>query len=117
MHSNEGNDMQDLIITEMIQSATDRLTSMAEYAEASLSPEMFSWKRMDALRQMLRGEIARLNPEPNSKAENYVATLRSCNRHIDCGLAVQMWKDKHNGEGPGFNFHCHDDECEDCFGC
>jgi len=46
--------------TKLRESVTERLTSMAEYAESSLSVEMILWDRMDALRQMLRGEIARL---------------------------------------------------------
>lgn len=37
----------------------ERLASMIEYAEFSLSPEMILCDRMDALRQMLRGELAR----------------------------------------------------------
>lgn len=44
---------------------------------------------------------------------------RSCNRHNDCEKAEEevmkrrnITRDKISG-----NFHCHDDECEDCFGC
>jgi hypothetical protein len=44
----------------------------------------------------------------------------SCNRHANCEMAVQVWLEKHPGmtrlDIP-FSFHCHDDECEDCFGC
>lgn len=50
---------------------------------------------------------------------------RSCNRHVDCDDA-----ERRNGYRPRFterapddnrpltpaNFHCHDDDCEDCFG-
>jgi hypothetical protein len=42
---------------------------------------------------------------------------KRCNRHDDCAAAVENWKRNHNGEAPGLGFHCHDDECEDCFGC
>jgi hypothetical protein len=42
---------------------------------------------------------------------------RSCNRHSDCDKAVENWKRNHNGQMPSPGFHCHDDECEDCFGC
>ena len=51
----------------MRSSSIDRLRSMAEYAEDSLNPVSASvdWKRMDALRMMLRGEIARLTGGPN----------------------------------------------------
>lgn len=41
---------------------------------------------------------------------------RSCNRHDDCTKAEEEFKAE-NGRAPGFNFHCHDEECEDCFGC
>jgi hypothetical protein len=50
----------DFLKTKLRESVAERLTSMAEYAESSLSAEMILWDRMDALRQMLRGEIARL---------------------------------------------------------
>lgn len=40
----------------------------------------------------------------------------SCNRHGDCEKAEAAFKEK-NGRLPNLNFHCHDDECEDCFGC
>ena len=46
---------------ERVENVIERLTNMAEYAEASLSPEMILWDRMEALRHMLRGEIARLS--------------------------------------------------------
>ena len=45
---------------------------------------------------------------------------RSCNRHGDCEKANQELL----ARNPGMNrwdippnFHCHDDDCEDCFGC
>ncbi len=45
--------------------------------------------------------------------------IRSCNRHDDCDKANGEWLSKHPGKNfweiPA-NFHCHDDECEDCFG-
>jgi hypothetical protein len=44
--------------------------------------------------------------------------IRSCNRHFNCEVAEQIWfvanaTRKHLP----VNFHCHDDECPDCFGC
>ena len=39
----------------------------------------------------------------------------SCNRHDDCKAADEKFE-KEYGRKPGFNFHCHDDECPDCFG-
>ena len=43
-------------------------------------------------------------------------TKRSCNRHADCDKAEAEFEAKYNRK-PGWNFHCHDDCCEDCFGC
>lgn len=52
------------------------------------------------------------------KTYNLPATtpVKSCNRHVDCEVAEQVFKEK-NGRLPNLSFHCHDDECEDCFGC
>lgn len=44
---------------------------------------------------------------------------RSCNRHDDCDKAAQQWLTDHPGTKPWqipVNFHCYDDDCEDCFG-
>lgn len=54
----------------LLESIVERLTSMAEYAEHSLSPNQDLWKRMDALRQMLRGEIARLNQYDHTRIQS-----------------------------------------------
>jgi hypothetical protein len=44
------------------------------------------------------------------------ATVRnSCNRHDDCKAADEAYVARH-GERPGWNFHCHDEECDECFG-
>lgn len=44
----------------------------------------------------------------------YPKKVRSCNRHSDCDEA----EIKRFGKIDYYpNFHCHDDECEDCFGC
>lgn len=40
---------------------------------------------------------------------------RSCNRHSDCDKANARYKVEY-GRDPGYNFHCHDEDCEDCFG-
>ena len=42
--------------------------------------------------------------------------VRSCNRHSNCDEANAEYKAKH-GDAPPASFHCHDDECPDCFGC
>lgn len=43
---------------------------------------------------------------------------RSCNRHDDCAKASQEWLMRHpQSMYVPVNFHCYDDECEDCFGC
>lgn len=38
----------------------------------------------------------------------------SCNRHNDCDAADKKARDRGAHYGTD---HCHDDECEDCFGC
>lgn len=47
------------------------------------------------------------------------APATSCNRHSNCEAAIEKWLAEHPGmkrwDIP-FSFHCHDDECEDCFG-
>lgn len=39
----------------------------------------------------------------------------SCNRHNDCKKAEEASGQR--GRTNFINFHCHDDECPDCFGC
>lgn len=58
--------------------------------------------------------IADIHPLPVAPSDKF---KNSCNRHADCNAATENWKLNHNGQLPGFNFHCHDEECEDCFGC
>lgn len=41
---------------------------------------------------------------------------RSCNRHDDCNEADQQYMIVHATPFTPPNFHCHNDECEDCFG-
>jgi hypothetical protein len=40
---------------------------------------------------------------------------KSCNRHGDCDEADAIFE-KRNGRKPGYGFHCHNDECDECFG-
>ena len=42
--------------------------------------------------------------------------VRSCNRHADCNEAERLRIERYPGTLVPANFHCHDDECEDCFG-
>jgi|ERR1700728_186564 len=53
-------------------------------------------------------------PEPEP-----IPKTRSCNRHFDCKEAEEKYYARYPKESRGYipNFHCHDDECEDCFGC
>lgn len=39
-----------------------------------------------------------------------------CNRHDDCEQAEKDRLTRHPGTRPPFSFHCHNDECEECFG-
>lgn len=43
------------------------------------------------------------------------AVVESCNRHHDCKRAEADFFAR-EGRQPNLGFHCHDDECEDCFG-
>ncbi len=62
-----------------------------------------------------------------------IPRIRTCNRHVDCDIAEQVWKDhalevarKYAADFPNSGpvrpktlpagFHCHDECCEDCFG-
>lgn len=42
---------------------------------------------------------------------------RSCNRHDDCDKFDKEYKEKYKVDFVPYNQHCHDEECEDCFGC
>lgn len=44
------------------------------------------------------------------------AKRTSCNRHNDCEQAEKDRLTRHPGTLPPFSFHCHNDECEECFG-
>jgi hypothetical protein len=69
-------------------------------------------------------------PSDNTKSRHVAVTggspsgeresdTKSCNRHTNCELAVQELLARHPGmkrTDVSFSFHCHDDECEDCFG-
>jgi hypothetical protein len=46
--------------------------------------------------------------------ENPPAKIQSCNRHNDCDKADAEARLKGATFGAS---HCHDDSCEDCFGC
>jgi hypothetical protein len=66
--------------------------------------------------------MERLNPT-TAKGEDLKVMLkmvepRSCNRHHDCDKAEKDYLARHPEHLGNYisNFHCHDDECEDCFG-
>lgn len=45
---------------------------------------------------------------------------KSCNRHSDCEAAETEMLKRHPSKTKrdvSVSFHCHDEECEDCFGC
>lgn len=57
--------------------------------------------------------IADMHPLPVAPVSDTPA-IHSCNRHSDCKQADE----KARAKGATFGAsHCHDDECEDCFGC
>lgn len=41
--------------------------------------------------------------------------IRSCNRHQNCNEADEAFR-KSEGRDPGVNYHCHSEDCEDCYG-
>ena len=44
-------------------------------------------------------------------------TTKGCNRHTDCAAANKKWLAEHPKENfVPFSFHCHSEDCEDCFG-
>jgi hypothetical protein len=48
------------------------------------------------------------------------APTNSCNRHNNCEVAIQEWLAKYPNKKRTdipFSFHCHAEDCEDCFGC
>ena len=55
---------------------------------------------------------------PLSKMAPYTPS-RSCNRHDDCAKAEEELLAKYpqmKKVDISFSFHCHDEDCEDCFG-
>jgi hypothetical protein len=92
--------------------------------------------------EILNGEMERMLNVSNRLREDLLATLpiaptmihlseigevtadavvitakRSCNRHDDCDQAAKDWLLNHHMEKyVPVNFHCHNDECEECFG-
>jgi hypothetical protein len=62
----------------------------------------------------LREQFLKKPEPPKEQGQNFKYST-SCNRHNDCKAATEKFE-RDNGRKPGFNFHCHDDECEDCFG-
>lgn len=40
--------------------------------------------------------------------------VRTCNRHKDCSAVDAL--ERQAGRTPSYNSHCHDEDCEDCFG-
>jgi hypothetical protein len=51
--------------------------------------------------------------EPERPVE--AAGKRSCNLHVDCD-AVEARLITEGKKRPFINLHCHNDECEECFG-
>ena len=63
--------------------------------------------------------ILKAYPEYPSMQENIEKFARrdfSCNRHEDCKVAEEKYLKTYKLYPP-LNFHCHSEDCEDCFGC
>ena len=54
---------------------------------------------------------------PTSKAAAVVTQNKGCNLHDDCAAFNAEYRKAHNTAFVPYNLHCHDDECEDCYGC
>lgn len=51
--------------------------------------------------------------------QNEPKPIRSCNRHFDCEKAEAEWLERNPKKSRydiHADFHCHNDECEECFG-
>lgn len=52
-----------------------------------------------------------------AKVVPHPTTLKNrCNRHADCAGAAEAYKAKCLVDFVPANFHCYDEDCEDCFG-
>lgn len=52
--------------------------------------------------------------------EELYNSRKTCNRHSDCRQAELEWAARNPEkvkQGLGYGFHCHSEDCEDCFGC
>lgn len=57
----------------------------------------------------------RVGQEPQPPASP--VAKNSCNRHADCAKANEEWLKRNPGKTfVPFSFHCHSEDCEDCFG-
>lgn len=62
----------------------------------------------------LEWEVAWLRAQGKLKPET---PELGCNRHLNCHEAEFSYRAQSEGRRPiPSNFHCHDDDCEDCFG-
>ena len=79
-----------------------------------------SYETLLRLKERLLARLDQVNKKIEKCCQEHhspaTALSRACNRHVDCDIAEQIWKAKHPNTFIGFNFHCHDEECEDCFG-
>lgn len=51
-----------------------------------------------------------------TEAKSAQPKKRSCNRHDDCDAVEQEVLARNPGKTIHPDFHCHNDECEECFG-
>ncbi len=96
------------------------------------SPKWLSWVDRNSIRSLVE-ELKRSRAREKTLAQPLITRLlvpnqvaapitdakRTCNRHNDCDEANAKWLAAHPGSerwNIPANFHCHDDDCEDCFG-
>ena len=95
------------------------------HSEANRAPDERTRQHWKDVASLLEGDLLALKviavpsslPSEDAEREAGPPKVRSCNRHQNCDEANQEWLVAHPAEKfVPFSFHCHDEDCEDCFG-
>jgi hypothetical protein len=99
------------------------IRELLEYFREDGMPTAYASDRMIAphiLRLLSEFDIETGNSETVDIPVTDGQVKRGCNRHSDCEAAEIALLAKNPDMTKtqiSLSFHCHDDECEDCFGC
>ena len=74
-----------------------------------------AWDEVAKLQQVVKSQSSSVPPKVREEALELAR--KGCNRHEDCAAADEAYQKKHKTTTVPVNFHCHDEGCEDCFGC